>query len=1599
MKARTIAATLIAFCISLIAVTIVAQQSKPGAPTITSVGGAPITLTVVWTAPNSDGGASITSYDVRYIGSVETDRADERWTEVIGAWTSGNLTYTITGLPGNVSYDVQVRAVNEIGAGEWSALDTAIVVAPPQVSVSIGELAYTVLEGETLEVPITLSADPQRTVTIPIQARNGYRTWDDDYSVQRSVQFNPGQTQKMVAFTAHLDRRADSGSVQLRFGTLPAGVTAGATSQATVSITDTTLRVNFKLQGGLDPYYDNVEYTVREGDTVTVTVELRPDPQRTVVIPLIPVHNSSTTSPADYTMPPSLTFNSGETSKTFTFEALHDDENDDSDSVLIDFVANKDMLPPGVKPAHHTWATFFIIDDDVPQVRVSFGVGVISVPEGERRGVTVSLDGDPERTVVIPFTVTERGGATSEDYSVPTSVEFTSRANVKTIWLTANQDTVYDEGESVRIGFGSLPERVSVGSRLFTQTTFNIDDDGPQVTASFDHETYTVDEGGTAEVTVRLSADPERTVSMYINKRHLNGMTSGDYRGVPDQLTFNAGDESKSFNFSTVDDTHNDNGESLQLSLSLTSMGVTVGWPGQTTLRINDNDIPQIVRVSFAESRYIVDEGETQNLVVKLNRVPDRLVVIPITVEALGFGAADSDFSLQTSVEFNANERSKTVEFTANQDTEIETDDEVVWVSFGSLPVGVGLGGTEDVIVKIIDYRTLVEVSYGQQTYTVAEGGMQSVTIKLSADPQRTVVIPLRATGQDGATADDYSVSPTSVTFNAGDTSKTITFTATQDSQDDDDESVVLAFGTDLPRKVTAGTQATVSITDDDAAGVTVSETVRNIGEGSSETYTIVLASQPAADVIVTINDPSNTDVTANPDNLTFTSSDWSSAQTVTVSAAQDADAVNETATVTHSVTSGDSNYNGVTARSITVNVTDDDNRQFTVSYEPDMYTVAEGDMVTVTVTLNAIAGRTLLIRLSVNNQDGATSADYSGVPANLTFYAGDMSKTFTVTATDDVFDDDGESVRLGFGVLPSGVSAGRPATVSITDNDDPQVTVSYGQATYTVAEGDMVTVTVRLSADPERSVEIPITATDQDGASSSDYTGVPGSLTFNRGDRSKSFSFSASEDDLVEEGERVLLGFRLLPNRVAEGRPNEATVNLVDEPGVAGSSPGRGGGGGGGGGGGPPPVPVPSDVEFDWNVTRDIESLHRDNDLPTGLWSNGEVLWVVENSASGADRLFAYNLNTGERLEQHEFELDARNRFSHGIWSDDQLVWIADSGQDKLFAYQLASGERAEERDLELDERNRDPREIWSNGELILVLDGVKKALFGYELESGRLLAEYPLDKLNQSPRGIWSDGFTIWVSDDGANRIFAYRMEGEMLNRHEDQEFTFRSLLKAGNGEARGIWSDGDVIFVADEQDEQIYTYNMPDTIDARLASLTLSDVEFGEFSAGRTEYAAVVDSGLAQTTVEAEAAQSTAGIEITPADADGDPSNGHQARLIDGQEITVEVTSADGSRTVVYRVGVSHCLSGLSETRLNSVQFVGGSVEALGDCAQSLGVDALYHYRDSAWVGLFLEAPEFLNRPFRDRFAEGVPGGEVLIGKRDAIQITTQAVSGAG
>ena len=439
----------------------------------------------------------------------------------------------------------------------------------------------------------------------------------------------------------------------------------------------------------------------------------------------------------------------------------------------------------------------------------------------------------------------------------------------------------------------------------------------------------------------------------------------------------------------------------------------------------------------------------------------------------------------------------------------------------------------------------------------------------------------------------------------------------------------------------------------------------------------------------------------------------------------------------------------------------------------------------------------------------------------------------------------------------------------------------------------------------------------------------------------------------------------------------------------------------GGGGGGGGPTGPVPSDSEFEWNVTGDIEELDSGHDDPTGAWSDGATLWLADNSDGAGDAVYAYDLKTGERIEEREFGLDERNRAPRGVSSDRTTIWISDSGQEKLFAHDLDSGERLPERDLALAERNRDARGIWSDGEMMWVLDGGKDSLFAYDLGSGELLAEYALDSANDDPRDLFFDGVTFWVSDHGEKRLFAYRLEtgedGEHeLERNRDEEFgQSRELTKASNNSPRGIWSDGDVMYVADANDGKVYSYNMPDAIDARLATLELRGVEFGEFSPLQYDYASdtIPDGNIA--TLTALPAQPGASLRIDPADHDGDEANGYHLRLLPGLEITITVTSPDGSRERFYRLLLGEeeaagpapdCLRGAVTVGFSLVVHEGGAVEDLVACAQSRSITALYVPHEGEYVPYTLGAPEFVNEAFVALFPDGMPALTPLIAKSE-------------
>ncbi|MDX1976691.1 MAG: ExeM/NucH family extracellular endonuclease, partial [Pseudanabaenaceae cyanobacterium bins.68] len=128
---------------------------------------------------------------------------------------------------------------------------------------------------------------------------------------------------------------------------------------------------------------------------------------------------------------------------------------------------------------------------------------------------------------------------------------------------------------------------------------------------------------------------------------------------------------------------------------------------------------------------------------------------------------------------------------------------------------------------------------------------------------------------------------------------------------------------------------------------------------GATDTYTIALNSAPTSDV--TINFNTGSQVTVSPASLTFTSANFATPQTVTVTAVDDALAEGlHTGTITHTATSADAAYNNITIGSVTANITDND------------FAVLKIHEVQGTGNASTLVGQTVTI-------EGIVVADYQG--------------------------------------------------------------------------------------------------------------------------------------------------------------------------------------------------------------------------------------------------------------------------------------------------------------------------------------------------------------------------------------------------------------------------------------------------------------------------------------------------------------------------------------------------------------------------------------------------------------------------------------------
>ena len=319
-------------------------------------------------------------------------------------------------------------------------------------------------------------------------------------------------------------------------------------------------------------------------------------------------------------------------------------------------------------------------------------------------------------------------------------------------------------------------------------------------------------------------------------------------------------------------------------------------------------------------------------------------------------------------------------------------------------------------------------------------------------------------------------------------------------------------------------TGAEIKLTDDDEKGVRIVETDGGtiVGEnGGTDTYTVVLTSEPAGTVRVTARSSDESAVRVKPALLTFTPQNWSKSQRVTVIGVAD-DFYNSgkarTAVITHGVSGAD--YEGVTAASVIVTVNDEDT--------PPTFSIAdaeapEGDVVVFTVTRSGARNNAVSVYWKsaadmAGSHPAGADEDYVVAAGSLDFSVGETLKIVSIQTIEDALDEENETflVRLSAGDRVALIASGAgEATGMITDDDDtPKVSIADASP---VQEGDTSRFRVRLSRPSDKTITVDWTTSPGTATEGVDYVGSKGTITLTAGSVEAVVQVATIDDKEIE--------------------------------------------------------------------------------------------------------------------------------------------------------------------------------------------------------------------------------------------------------------------------------------------------------------------------------------------------------------------------------------------------------------------------------------------------------------------------------------------------
>jgi hypothetical protein len=517
-------------------------------------------------------------------------------------------------------------------------------------------------------------------------------------------------------------------------------------------------------------------------------------------------------------------------------------------------------------------------------------------------------------------------------------------------------------------------------------------------------------------------------------------------------------------------------------------------------------------------------EAGSDPITFRIERSPASVFALNViyTVGGTATNGLDYTPTLTGTAQIAANQTFVDITLMPVDDAIVEGDETVIL----TLVPGAGyeLGASISATATIIDNDTAgITINPTSGLVTTEAGGADTFTIVLTSQPSADVTIGLSSSDPTEGT-----VSPTNVTFTPAEwnVAQTVTVTGVDDFSVDGSIAYTIitapAVSDDPNYNGLNASDVSVTNVDDDTAGITVNPTsgLVTTEAGGADTFTIVLTSQPSADVTIGLSSSDPTEGTVSPTSVTFTPADWNVAQTVTVTGLDDSivDGSIAYTIITAPAVSDDPNYDGIDPADVSVTNVDDDTAGITINPTSGLTTTEAGGADTFIVMLNSQPSADVTIDLSSSDPtEGMVS------PASVMFTPANWNEPQTVTVTgldDSIVDGD-----IAYTIITAPAVSDDPnydgidpADVSVTnvDNDTAGITINPTSGLITTEAGGADTFTIVLTSQPSADVTIGLSSSDP-----TEGTVSPTSVMFTPADWNVAQTVTVTGvDDTVDDGD-----------------------------------------------------------------------------------------------------------------------------------------------------------------------------------------------------------------------------------------------------------------------------------------------------------------------------------------------------------------------------------------------------------------------------------------------------------------------------------------------